>query len=88
MLININSNGAIKTAENLIKSNRTKHFDICYYFIRDEVSSGRINLAYIRSEDNIADPFTKPLPKPAHQCFVKLLRLDMQEELQDRLGKD
>ena len=41
---------------------RTKHIEIKYHFIRDEVESGNVKLEYCRSEDLIADMLTKGLP--------------------------
>ena len=49
---------------------RTKHMDIKYKFIKEMVLEGRIEVEYIEGEKNIADIFTKALPKPR----FKLLR--------------
>ncbi|KAJ3543106.1 hypothetical protein NMY22_g3260 [Coprinellus aureogranulatus] len=46
---------------------RTKHIDIAYHFLRDLVDSGVLNLVYIRTEENLADLFTKGLPRQVHQ---------------------
>ena len=51
---------------------RTKHIEIKYHFIRDEVESGNVKLEYCRSEDMIADMLTKGLPITQ---FVKLRRM-------------
>jgi len=75
ILIHVNSNSAIKTGQNPIESDRTKHFDIRYHFVWDEVTSERIHLSYVRTSKNLADSLTKPLPKPAHELFVERLRL-------------
>jgi len=74
--INADSTGAIKTAENPIESERTKHFDIRYHFVRQEISGGCIQLNYIPTNENIADGLTKLLAKPAHQLFVNRMRLN------------
>ena len=42
-------------------SNRTKHIDTKYHFIRDKVDSGEIDLKYVPTETNVADMMTKPL---------------------------
>ena len=49
---------------------RTKHIDIGIHFLRDHVHKGTIDLFYINTDYNIADIFTKPLRKPAHQNFT------------------
>ena len=56
--------GAISLSKNPVHHKRTKHIDIRYHFIRLEVQSGIVNIMYVPSASNIADMFTKPLPKP------------------------
>jgi hypothetical protein len=41
---------------------RTKHIDICYHFVRDVVSEGKVVVKKIGTEKNPADMLTKPLP--------------------------
>ena len=53
--------GSIALAKNPIKHQRTKHIDIKYHFIRDEISKGIVEISYIPSECNVADVFTKPV---------------------------
>ena len=48
---------------------RSKHIDIRYHFLRDQVGKNMIKLEYCKSEDQIADIFTKPLKIDA---FIKL----------------
>lgn len=40
-----------------------KHAERKYRLIRDFVTKGEIMVDNIASADNLADPFTKPLPK-------------------------
>ena len=40
---------------------RSKHIDICYHYIRDEILQGHVRLSHIDSASNLADGFTKPL---------------------------
>ena len=51
---------------------RTKHIEIKYHFIRDQVEKDNIKLVYCRSEDMVADMLTKSLP--SHQ-FIKLRQM-------------
>ena len=41
---------------------RTKHIARRHFFIREMVENGRLVVPYVRSIDNLADFFTKPLP--------------------------
>jgi hypothetical protein len=46
---------------------RTKHIDISLHFLRDLVQNGTLDMVYIKTEDNLADLFTKGLPRIVHQ---------------------
>lgn len=52
---------SIKITENDKFSNRTKHIDTKYHFIKDLAASGELELRYVNTSDNIADLMTKPL---------------------------
>ena len=54
---------AVKIANNPVQRSRTKHIDIRHHFLRDHVAKGDIILEGVRSEDQLADIFTKPLDK-------------------------
>jgi hypothetical protein len=51
----------IKIANNLVQHSRTKHIDIRHHFLRDHVAKNDISLEGVRTEDQLADIFTKPL---------------------------
>jgi hypothetical protein len=48
---------------NPIQHSRTKHIDICCHFLRDHVAKGDIVLEGVRTDDQLADIFTKSLDK-------------------------
>ena len=52
---------------------RTKHINIVYHHFREAVREGRISIQQVRTEEQIADLFTKPLAKNLFQKFRKLL---------------
>ena len=51
--------GAIFMAHNSKNSGRTKHINIKYHFIREYIVDGTVQIQFVRSENNLADPFTK-----------------------------
>jgi hypothetical protein len=55
------SQSVISMIRNQNFSNRTKHIDTKYFFVKDLVAAGEINLVYKKTEDNNADMMTKPL---------------------------
>ncbi len=57
---------AQQLSKNDIKSERTKHIDIKYHFIHDEVKSGRVRLHWIPTTKQLADILTKALAGPLH----------------------
>ena len=45
---------------------KSKHIERKYHFVRRKVEEGHVIVKDIRSEDNLADPFTKALAKSKH----------------------
>jgi len=60
---------AINLEKNPVFHQTSKHIDIRYHFLRDQVGKNMIKLEYCRSENQIADILTKPLMIDA---FIKL----------------
>ncbi|CAI7887486.1 unnamed protein product [Closterium sp. NIES-54] len=54
---------------------RTKHIALRYFLARELQQRGQLRLAYVASEANTADIFTKALPPGDHQRFCTLLGL-------------
>ena len=52
---------AVKLENNPVQHSRTKHIDIRHHFLRDYVAKNDISLECVRTEDQLADIFTKPL---------------------------
>jgi hypothetical protein len=52
---------AVKIANNPVQHSCTKHIEIRHHFLRDHVAKGDIILCGVRSEEQLADIFTKPL---------------------------
>jgi hypothetical protein len=60
---------AVKIANNLVQHSCTKHINILHHFLRDHVAKGYVILERVRSKDQLAVIFTKPLAKPAFVCW-------------------
>lgn len=60
-------------SKNGVKSERTKHIDIKYHFITDEVSKGNVNLRWVSTKDQLADVLTKALPQATHEQICSQL---------------
>lgn len=59
----IDNQGAIKLAKNPEFHARTKHIDVRVHYIREKYNEGFFEIHYAPSNEQIADVFTKPLPK-------------------------
>ena len=55
---------AIRLIRNPEFHQRTKHIDVRYHFIRGHHEAKEIDVLYVPTEEQLADPFTKPLPNP------------------------
>ncbi|GKB21995.1 hypothetical protein Tco_0855918 [Tanacetum coccineum] len=54
---------------------KSKHIERKYHFVRSKVEEGHVIVKDIRSEDNLADPFTKALAKSKHDEHAKSIGL-------------
>ena len=61
MNVNMDNKGAMFLANNEQASQRTKHIDIKYHYIRQHVEEGTVKINLVKSEDNTSDVFTKNL---------------------------
>ncbi|CAI7869830.1 unnamed protein product, partial [Closterium sp. NIES-54] len=52
---------------------RTKHIDLRYFLARELQQRGQLRLAYVASQANTTDIFTKALPPGDHQRFCTML---------------
>ena len=67
---------SIALANNPVLYTQTKHINIQYHYIRDEVTSRRINLVYTLTEKMLADGLTKPLSHVKFFNFIKKLMME------------
>ena len=55
------NNTALKLVNNPEFHKRSKHIDIKYYFIRDIINKGLMEIVYINTKEQLADPLTKAI---------------------------
>ena len=65
----------LAVARNLVFHACTKHIDVHYHYVRERLSSGKISLDYVPTQENIANLFTKVLPNEKFEAFHKALGL-------------
>ena len=76
MIIYADNQGAIALAKDPKFHQRTKHIDLRYHFIREKVENGDIQLEYMHTSRQMADGFTKALPKDAFYRFRDAVGLE------------
>ena len=75
LTIKADNQGAIALVKDSKFHAQTKHIDLQYHFVHEAVEDGKMKMDYIPSSENIANIFTKALPKPKFVEFVGALGL-------------
>lgn len=74
---------AIAMAKNPVHHSRTKHIAIKYHFLREAEANKEIQVDYCPTEEQLADIFTKALPRPKFEELRKMLgitKMSIKEE--------
>ncbi|GKA50311.1 retrovirus-related pol polyprotein from transposon TNT 1-94 [Tanacetum coccineum] len=80
---------AIALCCNNVQHSRAKHIDIRYHFIKEQVENGIVELYFVRTEYQLADIFTKPLPRERFNFLIdKLGMKSMSLETLKRLAEE
>ena len=61
MELMIDSKYAIDLAKHPVAHGRSKHIKTKFYFLRDQVNKGKLEVKYCSVEEQVADLLTKPL---------------------------
>ncbi|GJZ01121.1 putative ribonuclease H-like domain-containing protein [Tanacetum coccineum] len=74
---------------NNVQHSRSKHIDIRHHFIREQVEKGLVELYFMRTEYQLADIFTKALPRARFEFILPWLGMkSMTPETLKRLQDD
>lgn len=73
IVINCDNQAALAIAVNRVYHERMKHVVIDHHFVREHVKNGEINPTYVRSQQQLADVFTKILPVAHHEHLLDKL---------------
>ena len=65
--------GAMALSKNPAQHQRSKHIDIKFHFVRDEIQSGSLEVNHVPSAQNVADISTKPVSRVKGEKFRALL---------------
>ncbi len=78
---------SFKIAKNPILHAHTKHVEVHYHYVHEQVELGHIDLNRVSSDDQLADMFTKPLGKVKFEQIKSKLRVNLIEHSFQRLKK-
>ncbi len=70
ILIKADNQGAIALTKDPRFHSRTKHIDIQWHFVRDQVETGAVQFEWVATNEMAADGLTKALTKDKHAVFV------------------
>nr|GEW44596.1 copia protein [Tanacetum cinerariifolium] len=74
---------------NNVQHSRSKHIDIRYHFIKEQVENGLVELYFVITEYQLADIFTKVLGRDRLEFLIKkLVMRSMSPETLKRLAKE
>jgi len=73
--IGCDNQGAIKLITPGVIRQKSKHIDVKYHYVHDELMKGAVKFQYVTSESNPADLLTKPLAVPRHERLLQLTGL-------------
>nr|GEU45145.1 hypothetical protein [Tanacetum cinerariifolium] len=67
------SKSSVAISCNLVQHSKTKHVAVRYHFIKEHVKKGTIELYFVKTDNQLADLFTKALPADRFNCLVHRL---------------
>ena len=77
------SKSAVAIAKNPVDHGRTKHIKVKYHFIREAEGTHQVSLIHCGSNEQVADIFTKPLPRDKFQHFRTALGMMSQRSKEE-----
>nr|GEZ52143.1 retrovirus-related Pol polyprotein from transposon TNT 1-94 [Tanacetum cinerariifolium]GEZ57871.1 retrovirus-related Pol polyprotein from transposon TNT 1-94 [Tanacetum cinerariifolium] len=74
---------------NNVQHSRAKHIDVRYHFIKEQVENRIVELYFVRTAYQLADIFTKPLPRERFSFLIEKLGMrSMSLEMLKRLTEE
>ena len=67
--IYVDNSLVIALTKNLVFHDRNKHIDIRFHYLRDCITNKEVEVKYMKTQDQVANIFTKPLK---YDVFIKM----------------
>ena len=69
------NNGAITQAKEPRSHQQSKHILRSFHLIREIIERGDVQICKVHTDDNVADPLTKPLPQSKHDSYTRSISI-------------
>lgn len=74
-IIYTDNQSAIRLVKNPEFHKRSKHIDVRYHYVKKQYAEGKFMLEYVRSEDQLGDIMTKPIPRRQFEYLREKLEI-------------
>lgn len=74
--IYVDNTSSINLAKNATYHDRTKHIDVRFHHLRDNIEKKKIEIEFVSTNENIADALTKSLNGPKTKQFANSMGLE------------
>nr|GEZ09477.1 copia protein [Tanacetum cinerariifolium] len=81
------NHSAIALCCNNVQHSKSKHIDIRHYFIREQVEKGMVELYFVTMDYQLADIFTKALPRERFEFLLLRLGEQYYKEYLEKVAK-
>lgn len=71
------NNGAIAQAKEPRSHQRSKHILRRFHLIREIIDRGDVKICKVHTDDNVADPLTKPLAQQKHDSHTSAIGIKL-----------
>jgi hypothetical protein len=65
--IYFDNTSTINISKNPVMHSKTKHIPIKYHFLQEQVTEKNIRVEYVGTKEQVAEIFTKPLPRESFE---------------------
>lgn len=74
-IIYADNQSAIRLVKNPEFHKRSKHIDVRYHYVREQYAERKFMVEYARSENQLADIMTKPIPRRQFEYLREKLEI-------------
>jgi hypothetical protein len=78
--ISCDSAGALSIIHNPVLEDMRKHIDVILHHVCERQDTGYVGFSWVSSSENVADIFTKVLPRPVFEKHRANLRLSISDQ--------